>query len=466
MLTKLRIKNFKSWNDTGEIKLAPLTVLFGNNSSGKSSLGQFLLMLKQTAQSPDRQRVLHFGNKKDAVDLGTYPEIVHRHSGTSDIEFELAWRLPTKMTVKDGLTGSTYSGSEVAFSALVGTDADQPHRPICRKLQYVLGDPTGHGMAAGLAPYESSPGKYEITEQNYRFTRKVMRAWRLPGPTRFYGFPDEVFAYYQNVDVVRDLTVTLEKELSRIFYLGPLREYPERQYTWSGEVPENVGFRGKEAIPAILAAAKRTISRGGKTRYQPFAEVVASWLKNLGIIHEFDVTPIAPGRMEYEVKVRTTSSSELVKLPDVGFGVSQVLPVIVQCFYPAEVGSTVLMEQPEIHLHPSVQAKLADLFIQAVQCKEEGKDKNTQLIIESHSEHFLRRLQRLIAEGAIAQNMVAVYFCEMRGTSSVLTPLNMDESGNILNWPDNFFGDQMDDIAALGEATANRRIAARSNGNA
>jgi predicted ATPase len=101
------------------------------------------------------------------------------------------------------------------------------------------------------------------------------------------------------------------------------------------------------------------------------------------------------------------------------------------------------MEQPEIHLHPSVQGKLADLFVQAVQCKEYGKDKGLQLIIESHSEHFLRRLQRLVAEAAIPRENVMVYFCEVREGASVLVPLEMDESGNIVRWPENFFGDPM-----------------------
>ena len=72
MLSKLRVKGFKSWADTGELKLAPLTGLFGTNSSGKTSILQVLLMLKQTAESPDRKRVLHTGDERSLVDLGDY----------------------------------------------------------------------------------------------------------------------------------------------------------------------------------------------------------------------------------------------------------------------------------------------------------------------------------------------------------------------------------------------------------
>src|SRR5581483_4004256 len=110
----------------------------------------------------------------------------------------------------------------------------------------------------------------------------------------------------------------------------------------------------------------------------------------------FEVRQIAAHRKEYEVVVRARGPQESVNLTDVGFGVSQVLPVVVQCFY-AHPNTTIILEQPEIHLHPAVQTALADLFIEAVQAREEGQDRSIQLIIESHSEHFLRRLQTRVA---------------------------------------------------------------------
>ena len=79
MLTKLRIKNFKAWNDTGDVRIAPLTVLFGSNSAGKSSLGHLLLALKQTAASTDRRRALDTGDASSLVDLGTFVDCLHRH---------------------------------------------------------------------------------------------------------------------------------------------------------------------------------------------------------------------------------------------------------------------------------------------------------------------------------------------------------------------------------------------------
>ena len=79
MLTHLQIKNFKAWKDTGKIRLAPLTVIFGANSAGKSSLGHLLLALKQTADSSDRKRALHLGDENSLIDLGTFEDCLHGH---------------------------------------------------------------------------------------------------------------------------------------------------------------------------------------------------------------------------------------------------------------------------------------------------------------------------------------------------------------------------------------------------
>jgi recombinational DNA repair ATPase RecF len=91
MLTQLRFQNFKSWRDTGEMRIVPLTGFFGTNSSGKTTILQFLLMLKQTAESNDRTQVLNFGNEHTYVDLGTAKNLLHKQQIPNRLEFSLAW---------------------------------------------------------------------------------------------------------------------------------------------------------------------------------------------------------------------------------------------------------------------------------------------------------------------------------------------------------------------------------------
>ena len=299
-------------------------------------------------------------------------------------------------------------------------------------------------------------GKYKLESDTHQFTRKQMRAWPLPSPSKFYRFPSEASLYYQDVDFLDDLALETEKQFRRFFHLGPLREHPQRNYEWSGDSPEDVGARGEKVISAILAAQGRKLSRGYKMRTDPFPVFIAKWLNELGLIDSFEVKPIAKGRKEYEVLIRVWSGSSPVRITDVGFGISQVLPAIVQAFY-APPDSTVLIEQPEIHLHPQVQANLADLFLTAIQARENGVDRNVQLIVESHSEHLLNRLMRRVAEDKVKPEHIAIYFCEsLANGKAKMTPLEVDLYGNIINWPENFFGDEMADISGRASAAAER----------
>src|SRR5271167_2766038 len=123
MLRELSIKNFKAWRETGKVRLAPITVFFGSNSAGKTSLLQFLLMLRQTAESPDRYRVLHPGDRNTPVELGTFRDLVFNHDLKNDIEFNMEWRLPENITVKDPLSSNVVNGNSINFSADIASDS-------------------------------------------------------------------------------------------------------------------------------------------------------------------------------------------------------------------------------------------------------------------------------------------------------------------------------------------------------
>lgn len=124
----------------------------------------------------------------------------------------------------------------------------------------------------------------------------------------------------------------------------------------------------------------------------------------------------------------------------------------------APAGSTLMLEQPEIHLHPFVQAGLADVFIDVI------KTRDIQIILESHSEHLLRRLQRRIAEDRITPADAALYFVATQQGASVIDPLQLDLYGNISNWPHQFFGDELGELAAMTEAAMLRQASRGGKG--
>ncbi|MCI0524310.1 MAG: DUF3696 domain-containing protein [Acidobacteria bacterium] len=455
MITRLRAKNFKSWKDTSALRLAPLTGLFGTNSSGKTSIMQILLMLKQTAESADRKRTLNTGDDHSLVDLGTFFDLIHNHQVAEPLELSLSWNLPEKRLIDDPEKQGAilYEISQLSFTTLLRAEWN---RAVVESFSYQF-DETTLGMQRRNGQKDSDKDQYDLIHRGFNVRRIKGRAWPLPAPVRCYGFPDEAIGYYQNTGFLPDFALAFEDLMKSISYLGPLREYPERSYIWAGDSPENVGRNGELAIPALLASRdKRDISRGkGRGRKkQTVEECVAGWLKKMGMIESFSLQPIASNRKDYEVRVRKTSGSSEVLITDVGFGVSQILPVLVLCYYVPE-GSIILLEQPEIHLHPFVQSALADVLIDTV------KTRNVQVIVESHSEHLVRRLQRRIAEEVIPVNDVALYFCRIEDGVSRMDQLEVDSRGNIANWPKDFFGDEMGDLLAMTEAAMKRQGAMR-----
>jgi len=462
MLKELKIQNFKGWKDTGSIPMAPITLFFGANSSGKSSIGQFLMMLKQTIESSDRKSVFYPGGKNAVVKLGSYREMVFQRDCENKISFSYQWDLDSALKIKDPITAKIYAGDTLSFDAVVGLENTQKNALVVDQFRYQLTHEGEQALAVGLEKKDGAKHEYKAESEHYALIRKKMRAWSLKEIVRFYGFPDELVAYYQNADFVQTLNFRHEKLFQSICYLGPLRTKAERLYSWGGTNPESVGYDGENTVPAILAARNRRISlvKAGAKRAspsKPFEEIIAIKLKDMGLIEEFKVDPISEQRQEYEVKVQTKGSKDWVDLPDVGFGVSQVLPVLVQCFY-APPGSIIIMEQPEIHLHPSAQSALADVMIDVINSRENGADRNIQLVIETHSEHFLRRLQRRVAEGAISQKKVSAYFANITKTPATLERLQLDMFGNIENWPEDFFGDEMSDITAQAKAAMKKRM--------
>ncbi|MBL6852104.1 MAG: DUF3696 domain-containing protein [Alphaproteobacteria bacterium] len=440
MLKHLQLQDFKAWANA-DLRLAPITGLFGTNSSGKTSLIQFLLLLKLTKEASDRGLALDLGGPTKQVNLGTFRDVVHRHETSRSISWTLDWQSDKPLEVSDPEASRQellFSGNQLGLASEVALDNKLMRT---RFIEYNLGD--NH---FSLRPRQTEKAQFDLAysgDKDFRFKRTTGRAWTLPGPTKSYVFPDQARTYFQNAGFLSDLEAAYEKQIDAIRYLGPLRESPKREYAWGRARPSDVGPRGEQAIEAILAATADGERRNlrYKSRQIPFQEMIAYWLRELGLIHKFRVEEIGDGSNLWQAKLQVAAKGPEVLLTDVGFGVSQILPVVTLLYYVPE-DSTVILEQPEIHLHPLAQASLADLVISV------ATHRRVQVIVESHSEHFLLRLQRRIAEQQLRPEDTALYFCRGEDGGSKLERLDVDLLGNITNWPENFFGD------ALGEATA------------
>jgi predicted ATPase len=444
MIAELHIENFKTWKKL-DIDFAQVTALFGANSSGKSSVTQFLLLLKQTKEATDRGLALDFNGQY--VALGEFKDVVFSH----DLKLQIPWSVTVatadNILLQDASTSRIRSLVRAQSFDVSGRVRSSTYGAQANMLSYKIGT-----YEFSLMPKrEDTAFDLKASGGTFKFVRTPGRAWQLPGPIKSYAFPDQARTYFQNASFLADLESAFERQIDSLYYLGPLREFPKRDYTWARTRPIDVGVRGEKVIDAILAATVAGERRNlyWKARLKSFQEIAAHWLKEMGLIYDFSVKEIAKGSNFYQVLVRSRDGGPYVALTDVGFGVSQVLPVIVLLYYVPE-GSTVILEQPEIHLHPSAQSVLADLILNV------SEHRDIQVIIETHSEHLLLRLQRRVAEKEFDSDNVALYYSEAVEAQSTLTKIEIDDLGQLSQWPENFMGDAFGETLAAEKARLKR----------
>ena len=180
MLKRLQIQNFKGWQDTGLIKMAPITLFFGANSSGKSSIGQFLMMLKQTAESPDRKAVFYPGGKNSAVQLGSYQEMVLHRDEKNQIIFGYMWDTADDIMIRDPITGQKFNGKNIEFKATVGVQDKNRNASFVDNMKYtIFGADNDTALKIGMKK-KKNESQYKVESSNYKLIRNPGRVWE-PG---------------------------------------------------------------------------------------------------------------------------------------------------------------------------------------------------------------------------------------------------------------------------------------------
>ncbi|TXI23117.1 MAG: DUF3696 domain-containing protein [Nitrosomonas sp.] len=258
---------------------------------------------------------------------------------------------------------------------------------------------------------------------------------------------------------------------SSLKYLGPLRDAPKPLYPLAPAAdPYDVGLRG-EHTASILELHKNK-----KIRYIPSANfkspvidrkmvtrtlesAVIDWLQYLGVASSVKSRDM--GKLGHELKVGLSNSDSTYDLTHVGVGVSQVLPILVMCLL-ADTDSTLVFEQPELHLHPKVQTLLGDFFLSMALC-------NKQCIVETHSEYFIDRLRFRIAAASPEKELnsqAKIYFVEKPSQSSAFREVVINEYGAISDWPEGFFDQSQQQAEEILRAAAMKRKASRKNKDA
>jgi hypothetical protein len=252
-------------------------------------------------------------------------------------------------------------------------------------------------------------------------------------------------SYVPSISVPWDF---LEKTLvERLEYLGPIRSDPRPFYP-AEETPD-IGPRGEATVPYLLRhqsdQVRYALSLTGDLREATLLEATNDWLQRMNVTPHLTIEPVES--IVYTAALESISAStHPVNLAQVGFGVSQLLPVLVMGLKNPTDGM-LLLEQPEIHLHPRLQGELAEFLLCVARA---GKT----VIVETHSDHLINRLRRCIAEdetGTLSQlvNVLFVHSGTPDNPGSYVEPLEIDESGEIINWPDDFLTEAAQEAFAI-----------------
>jgi len=214
-------------------------------------------------------------------------------------------------------------------------------------------------------------------------------------------------------------------------YLGPLRENPERHYIFSGNPTQHVGKTGK-MVPDILFKNRSLVERLNEK------------LETFGVGYKVQVSSVSAETLElhdvYALSLTDNLTGVTTSILDVGFGISQVLPVIAQSLLAHN--KTVCIEQPEIHLHPKLQAELGSLFAESIKPPYENR-----FIVETHSEHIVLRIQKLIRKGVLKPADVSIVYVDRGSEGSKCIPLRIDDEGDFIDqWPGGFFEETYQEI--------------------
>ncbi|MFJ7034582.1 DUF3696 domain-containing protein [Bacillus cereus] len=455
-MESFRLKRVKGFIDSDEIKLKPLTFIIGQNSSGKSSIMRFPLVLKQTFLDDSMAPLLFYGK---SIDYGNFEDVVFAHKRRGDIEFEILIDYRELLRIAGPVRRKMlrfFSGLE---KIRLNVRVFQEDIGIIKIKELIVFDAD---MASGeLFSLELTEDKeyYEVRglfERILKIKTKDMLFDKFLPDFRMYPLgkskeereSEQAFAFLY---LFTELTRYFNSSANNIFYIGPFRKTPERSYRYRENAVNYVGHDG-EFAPAILGQDRRT---GGR-----LINDVSNWLsKNLN--HRIDVEDLLGNEYGgttdlFRLMVTDEITGQKNNLIDVGHGLSQLIPIVVQTFLHQNktarerrgLAKIHIIEQPELHLHPSAQACLIDLFIEGTKNKNRLENK---FLVETHSEHMIIRLRRYIIEGKIDPKEVAIYYTEKTQDNNYNTirELKIDEFGNIADWPEGFFEEDYNEVLKL-----------------
>lgn len=435
------VKNLRCLTDTGLVPIRPITVLVGRNSSGKSTFLRAFPLLRQSVETARNSPILWYHERY--VDFGSLKDAANNRLSEPSVTLHFQLR-PPRQPLLHQLDGST----TIVISATL-VDGDPPfvagydtwingcavewifdqsgtvQRLNVDSRSVELPGPYSLRGTAYLLP---SPHPGEVSDVRYMAAPDLLKAPRpVPNfkpspPKRRTTLPVEAA---QSLQAIRAADINLRLIMSRVAYLAPLRVSAKRDYRIQNLATDEIDPDGNN-----LAMFLRSLSPEEEQDFASFTQDALNF-----------ETAVKSTGLHAEILIREGTATKFVNLVDVGFGYSEVLPLAAILWASCTQHShrpvpIIAIEQPELHLHPAHQAKLARMFVEAVR-RSGGK---STVLVETHSESLINGLGKQIYDGAIkAEDVQIVLFDQDEETRDTTVSLaGYRDNGALHDWPYGF----------------------------
>jgi predicted ATPase len=449
-ITAITVQGYKSIDNEVTVSIAPLTILAGANSSGKSSLMQPLLLMKQTLQAPYDPGALllngpnlKFTLADQLFTLGSPPTAIKHFNvgieiqGKQSLKFTFS-KHPDKSI---DVVSMSYQDSNHKFSF----SSQMDHESLLKSFPVDLRDSYESVIERGFKEVQSKIERLDLESTSKKIRNEFediknsfnsFRSSLKLGVVRNRCFLDLLFHYTEigsnlekPIPLLSEITEPFKEFIQDFIHVPGLRGNPERTHKTTAVSRE---------FPGTFEYYVASIINHWQSTEDSRLKRLESALEIVGLTSRIESRKVDDIQIELKVgrlpciNGSKNTKKDMVSIADVGFGVSQTLPVIV-ALLTARPGQLVYIEQPEIHLHPRAQVAIAEIFADAA-------NRGVRVVVETHSELFLMGVQSLVAEGKLAPDKVKLHwFTRQENGNTKITSADLDESGSFgEDWPEDF----------------------------
>jgi predicted ATPase len=403
MVSKIRFKNFKLFKNWQELEIKPITILIGKNNSGKSAVLKLLTMLEGSLNGKFSEAL---ALENDEVRIANeFRDLVYGQAHKS-IEFEI---FEKKYFYTD------------EFNFLKTSIYFEDDSPVVEKWNC--------NNISDLIKIDED-GNYQSNTNNNTYN------------INFKGINQKDIRFNHDI-------TNYEKELQfpilklKTDFIGALRQEAKKNYEYSKNISEKSGIDGRKLFDFLIEDSQTT----DKKHFNKISDFIKEKFEGWELSIDVD-----GGRKDKPALIFLKKDNLKINISQTGMGISQVLPLIIRAYKPCKEETCIIVEEPESHLHPYAHAQIAQLFFDSLTL-----DSNKKYLIETHSQNFVLRMRRLVAEGELKPEDLAIYYIDFDEelNESELNKIKVRKDGSVDFWPEGVFGETIIETRAIMSANIN-----------